>query len=282
VWGIVLPCTIAEGSNRGGPKFPRAHAAELSARGQRKSKAGIGTRADRFHPRARKEGEKQANQNESKVMNHKFDELATGLTQPAKRRAAQPLGRAAIMCLAVAVLFAFATNGSDFRLGPLIQISGDSPFVGCDPGGFGPGPLADNAETEPYVVVNPTNPKNIVAAWAVSVSMTRIQGFGPTTGLCIAIHRQQRQLATRRIGGVKCALPTPRSISRPLRTFSPAISSAIISGWPPLETISSRCSARRTAPTRPASSSAAPGREVRARFPSVTENQKPTKTKGKL
>ena len=80
VWGIVLPCTIAEGSNRGGPKFPRAHAAELSARGQRKSKAGIGTRADRFHPRARKEGEKQANQNESKVMNHKFDELATGLT----------------------------------------------------------------------------------------------------------------------------------------------------------------------------------------------------------
>src|SRR2546422_5308689 len=48
---------------------------------------------------------------------------STGLTQPAKRRAAQPLGRAAIMCLAVAVLFAFATNGSDFRLGPLIQRS---------------------------------------------------------------------------------------------------------------------------------------------------------------
>jgi hypothetical protein len=45
-----------------------------------------------------------------------------------------------------------------FTLGPLVQVSGPSPFAAFQP------PLLD-AETEPTVAVNPTNPNNVVAAW---------------------------------------------------------------------------------------------------------------------
>src|SRR5262249_25415659 len=55
---------------------------------------------------------------------------------------------------------------SDFKRGPLVQISTTSPWPGCDPGGFGPGPFPDNVEIEPHVAVNPLNPKNVVAVWS--------------------------------------------------------------------------------------------------------------------
>src|SRR6266853_2048057 len=102
-----------------------------------------------------------------KIMNNQFDDLAKGLAQSVTRRGALPLGRVLVCWLAVATALTVESRGNDFRLGPQIQISGDSPFIGCDPGGFLAGPFADNVETEPYVAVNPANAKNIAAVWAV-------------------------------------------------------------------------------------------------------------------
>ncbi len=47
------------------------------------------------------------------------------------------------------------------------QISASSPFAGCtadDPGGQ-PGTISNNSEVEPWVAVDPTNPRHIVASW---------------------------------------------------------------------------------------------------------------------
>ncbi len=47
--------------------------------------------------------------------------------------------------------------------GPLVQVSGPSPFADCPPAdldGFLP-----EGEVEPYVAVNPTNPANVVGVW---------------------------------------------------------------------------------------------------------------------
>jgi ELWxxDGT repeat protein len=52
-------------------------------------------------------------------------------------------------------------------LGPLVQASGPSPFAGStadNPAGQ-PGVYSPNSEAEPYVAVNPTNAKNVVAVW---------------------------------------------------------------------------------------------------------------------
>jgi hypothetical protein len=49
---------------------------------------------------------------------------------------------------------------STYTPGPLVLLSSPDPLAACPPGGLG----ADVA-TEPYVAVNPANPKNIVAAW---------------------------------------------------------------------------------------------------------------------
>jgi probable HAF family extracellular repeat protein len=49
---------------------------------------------------------------------------------------------------------------SAFTLGPLVEISNPDPLASCPPG-----ILPANAAAEPYVAVNPVNPKNIVAEW---------------------------------------------------------------------------------------------------------------------
>jgi hypothetical protein len=47
----------------------------------------------------------------------------------------------------------------------LTLVSGPSPFAGCT-AGSGPSAISYvNAEVEPYVAVNPTNPKNIIGVW---------------------------------------------------------------------------------------------------------------------
>src|SRR6266498_2305181 len=58
-------------------------------------------------------------------------------------------------------------RGTAFTVAPLTLISGPSPFAGCTVGATGePGEtLYANAEEEPWVSVNPTNPSNIVAVW---------------------------------------------------------------------------------------------------------------------
>jgi hypothetical protein len=50
------------------------------------------------------------------------------------------------------------SSPANYTLGPLVQVSGPSPFAAFQPTFL-------NAETEPTLAVNPTNPNNVVAAW---------------------------------------------------------------------------------------------------------------------
>jgi hypothetical protein len=56
---------------------------------------------------------------------------------------------------------------SGFTLGPLVQVSGPSPFTGntADNVAGQPGINYLNTATEPSIAVNPTNPRNIVETW---------------------------------------------------------------------------------------------------------------------
>jgi hypothetical protein len=51
--------------------------------------------------------------------------------------------------------------GSTFTTGPLVEVSNPDPLANCPPGPHG----GANVATEPMIVVNPTNPNNIAAAW---------------------------------------------------------------------------------------------------------------------
>jgi Neuraminidase (sialidase) len=55
-----------------------------------------------------------------------------------------------------------ATNA--FTVAPLTLVSGPSPYATCTVGA-GTGTNYVNAEVEPFVAVNPTNPSNIIGAW---------------------------------------------------------------------------------------------------------------------
>jgi hypothetical protein len=50
-------------------------------------------------------------------------------------------------------------------VGPLVLISGPSPFAGCTVGATSKGTNYVNAEAEPWVAVNPTNSRNVVAVF---------------------------------------------------------------------------------------------------------------------
>lgn len=71
----------------------------------------------------------------------------------------------------VIVLTVMATAGvltASAATGPLVQVSGNSPFGACGdfPGTVGePGTLYLDSEVEPWVDVNPADPDNIVAFW---------------------------------------------------------------------------------------------------------------------
>jgi len=98
-------------------------------------------------------------------MNEIFDERAKSLAQSVTRRG--PLKQLALGLagITLAIFLALPAQTSDFKRGPLAQLSSTSPWPGCDPGGFGPGPFPDNAEFEPHLAANPANPKNVVAVW---------------------------------------------------------------------------------------------------------------------
>ena len=64
---------------------------------------------------------------------------------------------------AFGVLGGEVASGSDFTLGPLVQVSGPSPLGTCSPTNF------PSSEVEPWIVVNPTNPNNIVGVWRQDV-----------------------------------------------------------------------------------------------------------------
>lgn len=51
------------------------------------------------------------------------------------------------------------------NVAPLKLVSGPSPFAGCTVGALVGSVLYQNAEVEPWVDVNPTNPNNLIAVW---------------------------------------------------------------------------------------------------------------------
>ena len=78
---------------------------------------------------------------------------------------ARVLPGALLLALLLLALPAAATAQSQpYTVGPVILVSGPSPFApGC--GGPQPGTNYLNAEVEPYVAVNPTNGSNFVGGW---------------------------------------------------------------------------------------------------------------------
>src|SRR6266542_1932917 len=74
-----------------------------------------------------------------------------------------PLVILAVLMIGAAVPVA----AGSVTVAPLMLVSGPSPFAGCTVGATGtPGEtLYENAEEEPWVDVNPTNPNNIIAVW---------------------------------------------------------------------------------------------------------------------
>src|SRR5206468_9567851 len=81
---------------------------------------------------------------------------------------AMSMARHVLLALAVTVAAGAATAGASagsFTVAPLTAASGPSPFAGCTVGGTPTSVLYPNAEEEPWVDVNPTNPNNLIAVW---------------------------------------------------------------------------------------------------------------------
>jgi hypothetical protein len=70
----------------------------------------------------------------------------------------------ALAAVAAGIVAAGASAGT-FAVAPLTVVSGPSPFAGCTAGAAPGSVLYPNAEEEPWVDVNPTNPNNLIAAW---------------------------------------------------------------------------------------------------------------------
>ena len=72
-----------------------------------------------------------------------------------------------IVCSLLILLMvgALSARAAGYTVGPLVRVSGPSPFAGCTDGGDGVGILSPNAEVEPRVAVNPANPLNIVGVF---------------------------------------------------------------------------------------------------------------------
>lgn len=67
----------------------------------------------------------------------------------------------AALSLLVALGPSAAAGSSD--TGPLVQVSGPSPFADCPPAHLDE--VLPKGEVEPYVAANPTNPANVVGLW---------------------------------------------------------------------------------------------------------------------
>jgi hypothetical protein len=85
-------------------------------------------------------------------------------------------GTCTLWCLAALAMFTLASGANDLTLGPLVQISDPNPLAGCDDGLRPPGRNSIDAQAEPYLAVNPANPKNIVAVWISGFAQGIIAG----------------------------------------------------------------------------------------------------------
>ena len=90
-------------------------------------------------------------------MNDKFDELAKGLARSVTRT---------LLCLAMAAQLAVEARASNFKLGPLIQVSKDpDSLAGCDTGFRPPGNMNFTDQFETRIAVDPANAEHLVATW---------------------------------------------------------------------------------------------------------------------
>ena len=70
-----------------------------------------------------------------------------------------------LSCVAMLLLIPQVAWASAYEAGPLVRVSGPTPFVGnCGLGGQS-GTNYPGTEVEPWVEVNPTNPDNLIGAW---------------------------------------------------------------------------------------------------------------------
>jgi hypothetical protein len=79
-------------------------------------------------------------------------------------RSSRIVALAFVAAVATCSLAAGASAGP-FTVAPLTLVSGPSPFAGCTVGNAPGSVLYPNAEEEPWVDVNPTNPNNLIAVW---------------------------------------------------------------------------------------------------------------------
>jgi len=115
-------------------------------------------------------------------MNHKFDELTKNLAQSMTRRGALKKFGVGIPALALAGLLTSSADAQVSALGPFLEISQPNPVGGCDDGFRLPGTWTINDAAEPYAVVNPNNPNNIVASWILGPAQNIICGVSRNGG----------------------------------------------------------------------------------------------------
>ncbi|HEV8250430.1 MAG TPA: hypothetical protein VGQ15_10700, partial [Gaiellaceae bacterium] len=71
----------------------------------------------------------------------------------------------AVAAVAGACVLTSGASAHVLTLAPLTRVSGPSPFAGCTAGGTPGSVLYPNAEEEPWIDANPTNPLNLIAVW---------------------------------------------------------------------------------------------------------------------
>ena len=73
----------------------------------------------------------------------------------------------AAMIVATAYVAVYPAAATDLTAGPLVQVSGTSPFAACtaDDVAGQSGEVFPNSEVEPWIDVNPTDEENIVGMW---------------------------------------------------------------------------------------------------------------------
>src|SRR5260221_463265 len=100
-----------------------------------------------------------------KVMQNKFDELTKSMAQSVTRRAALKKFGLGLAGIALAISMASQTAAAGATLGPLIELSRPNAVGTCDDGFRLPGTMTVDDAAETLLVVNPVNPKNLVAVW---------------------------------------------------------------------------------------------------------------------
>ena len=99
-------------------------------------------------------------------MNHKFDELAKGRALSITRGFGLKSFSSSLAGLTLITSLAVPTRVSASTIGPMIELSRPNAVGNCDSGFPSlPGTWTLDDALEPFVAVNPINPKNIVATW---------------------------------------------------------------------------------------------------------------------